>query len=193
MNITVEFIISAADKIQYPAHNLNEYVLSGRSNVGKSSFINTILNRKNVAYTSSQPGKTQTLNFFKINEAFYFVDVPGYGYAKVSKKDREKFGIMIEEYLTTRSNLKSVFLLIDARHKPTEDDILMYDYLKHFNIPVTIIATKIDKIPKTHVNKHIKIIKQTLELEKGDKLISFSSVTKQGFNEVWDLINKMEN
>lgn len=193
MNITVEFIISAADKNQYPAHNLNEYVLSGRSNVGKSSFINTILNRKNVAYTSSQPGKTQTLNFFKINEAFYFVDVPGYGYAKVSKKDREKFGIMIEEYLTTRSNLKSVFLLIDARHKPTEDDILMYDYLKHFNIPVTIIATKIDKIPKTHVNKHIKIIKQTLELEKGDKLISFSSVTKQGFNEVWDLINKMEN
>lgn len=143
MKITsVDFITSAVRRSQYPTDEKPEFLLVGRSNVGKSSFINTLVNRKSVARISSIPGKTQTLNFYLINKSFYLVDVPGYGFAKVSKKLKNKFGIIIEDYLKERDNLKQVFMLVDFRHKPTEDDVLMYNYLKYYNIPVTIIATK---------------------------------------------------
>ena len=174
MNINfnnINLIISAVKKAQYPDTGLTEVALSGRSNVGKSTFINSMIGRKNMARTSQQPGKTQTLNFYNIDEQLIFVDVPGYGYAKVSKVQREKFGKMIEEYITQRENLKLVIQLVDLRHQPTEDDVLMYNYLKHFDIPTLVICTKEDKIAKGKVQKHIKRIKDKLELESGDNII----------------------
>lgn len=189
MNInSVEFVQSAVQKEQYPIDNLPEIVLSGRSNVGKSSFINSILRRKKAAYISSRPGKTQTLNFFKINQQFYFVDVPGYGYAKVSKKDREKFGAMIEEYLVYREQLKLVVLLVDLRHAPSEDDILMYQYLKTYQIPVLVVATKMDKVPKTKRMRHEKEVKRVLEMDHNDVLISYSSDTHEKRDVVLDYL-----
>ena len=173
---------------QYPTDNFDEFLLVGRSNVGKSSFINTLIERKNFARTSSKPGKTQTLNFYLINNSFYLVDVPGYGYASVSKDRQKKFGIMIEEYIKTRHNLRKVFLLIDYRHKPTEDDVIMYDYLKYYNLDVTIIATKYDKISKNGRIKQDKLIKETLKLNEVDNFIPFSTITKKGRNEVLELI-----
>ena len=186
----VDIIISAVEYKQYPETGLPEIALSGRSNVGKSTFINTLISRKKVARTSSKPGKTQTLNFFNIDEQLIFVDVPGYGYAKVSKKQREQFGKMIEQYLTTRKELKCVIQLIDIRHKPTQDDILMYDYLKHFEIPTIIVATKEDKIPKGKVQKHLKIIRETLEIESEDVLISYSSLNKDKTDNIWALLSQ---
>lgn len=186
----VDIIISAVDPKQYPETGLPEIALSGRSNVGKSTFINTLISRKKVARTSSKPGKTQTLNFFNIDEQLIFVDVPGYGYAKVSKKQREQFGKMIEKYLTTRDELKCVIQLVDIRHKPTQDDVLMYNYLKHFEIPTIIIATKEDKIPKGKVQKHLKIIRQTMEVDSEDKLISYSSVKKEKTDNIWALLSQ---
>lgn len=186
----VDIIISAVESKQYPETGLPEIALSGRSNVGKSTFINTLISRKKVARTSSKPGKTQTLNFFNIDEQLIFVDVPGYGYAKVSKKQREQFGKMIEQYLTTRKELKCVIQLIDIRHKPTQDDILMYDYLKHFEIPTIIVATKEDKIPKGKVQKHLKIIRETLEIESEDVLISYSSLNKDKTDNIWALLSQ---
>jgi len=186
----VDIIISAVESKQYPETGLPEIALSGRSNVGKSTFINTLISRKKVARTSSKPGKTQTLNFFNIDEQLIFVDVPGYGYAKVSKKQREQFGKMIEQYLTTRKELKCVIQLIDIRHKPTQDDILMYDYLKHFEIPTIIVATKEDKIPKCKVQKHLKIIRETLEIESEDVLISYSSLNKDKTDNIWALLSQ---
>ncbi|MFY2152403.1 ribosome biogenesis GTP-binding protein YihA/YsxC [Mammaliicoccus sciuri] len=186
----VDIIISAVDPKQYPETGLPEIALSGRSNVGKSTFINTLISRKKVARTSSKPGKTQTLNFFNIDEQLIFVDVPGYGYAKVSKKQREQFGKMIEEYLTTREALRCVIQLVDIRHKPTQDDVLMYNYLKHFEIPTIVIATKEDKIPKGKVQKHLKIIRQTLELDPEDKLISYSSLNKDKTDNIWALLSQ---
>lgn len=180
----VDIIISAVSKEQYPETGLKEIALSGRSNVGKSSFINAICGRKNVARTSSKPGKTITLNFYNADNKFVFVDVPGYGYAKQSKKEREKWGGMIEEYLTERENLSCVVQLIDLRHPPTQDDILMYDFLKHYELPVVIVATKSDKIAKSRLQKHIKIIKEDLELEDGDTIIPFSSVNKEKLPEI---------
>ncbi|PTI60134.1 YihA family ribosome biogenesis GTP-binding protein, partial [Staphylococcus warneri] len=164
----IDLIISAVQEAQYPETDVPEVALSGRSNVGKSSFINSMIGRKNMARTSQQPGKTQTLNFFNIDDQLVFVDVPGYGYAKVSKVQREKFGKMIEEYLTTRQKLLLVIQLVDLRHNPTEDDVLMYNYLKHFDIPTLIICTKEDKIPKGKVQKHLNNIKNKLDLEEGD-------------------------
>lgn len=140
--------IIAVRRSQYPEDNKPEFLLVGRSNVGKSSFINTLIERKNFARTSSKPGKTQTLNFYLVNDAFYLVDVPGYGYASVSKDTQKKFGLMIEEYLKSRENLKHVFMLVDYRHKPTEDDVLMYEFLKYYNLDITIVATKYDKVSK---------------------------------------------
>ncbi|MBG9204930.1 ribosome biogenesis GTP-binding protein YihA/YsxC [Mammaliicoccus sciuri] len=186
----VDIIISAVDPKQYPETGLPEIALSGRSNVGKSTFINTLISRKKVARTSSKPGKTQTLNFFNIDEQLIFVDVPGYGYAKVSKKQREQFGKMIEQYLTTREALRCVIQLVDIRHKPTQDDVLMYNYLKHFEIPTIVIATKEDKIPKGKVQKHLKIIRQTLELDPEDKLISYSSLNKDMTGNIWALLSQ---
>lgn len=189
----VEFTTSAVRRSQYPEGKKPEFLLVGRSNVGKSSFINTLINRKNLARTSSIPGKTQTLNFYLINECFYFVDVPGYGFARVSKKLKNKFGEMIEDYLKERNNLKMVFMIIDFRHKPTEDDILMYDYMKYYNIPVTIIATKSDKVSKNNYDKNLKIIKETFLLSDDDKVIIFSSLKKTGKNEVYEIIEKELN
>ncbi|MBX5335007.1 YihA family ribosome biogenesis GTP-binding protein, partial [Rhodococcus fascians] len=191
MNINpnnINLIISAVKKAQYPDTGLTEVALSGRSNVGKSTFINSMIGRKNMARTSQQPGKTQTLNFYNIDEQLIFVDVPGYGYAKVSKVQREKFGKMIEEYITQRENLKLVIQLVDLRHQPTEDDVLMYNYLKHFDIPTLVICTKEDKIAKGKVQKHIKRIKDKLELEPGDNIISYSSIKNSKQQEIWNCI-----
>ena len=191
MNINfnnINLIISAVKKAQYPDTGLTEVALSGRSNVGKSTFINSMIGRQNMARTSQQPGKTQTLNFYNIDEQLIFVDVPGYGYAKVSKVQREKFGKMIEEYITQRENLKLVIQLVDLRHQPTEDDVLMYNYLKHFDIPTLVICTKEDKIAKGKVQKHIKRIKDKLELESGDNIISYSSIKNSKQQEIWNFI-----
>ena len=174
---------------QYPEDKKCEFLLLGRSNVGKSSFINTLIERKNFARTSSKPGKTQTLNFYLVNKDFYLVDVPGYGFANVSKDIQKKFGIMIEEYLKTRENLKHVFLLVDYRHKPTEDDILMYNFLKYYNLNITVVATKYDKITKNGRAKQDKLIKETLKLEDDESFIPWSTITKKGRTEVLDVIN----
>ena len=173
---------------QYPTDNKPEFLLVGRPNVGKSSFINTMIGRKNYAKTSATPGKTQTLNFYLCNNSFYLVDVPGYGYASVSKATQKKFGLMIEEYLKTRSNLKNVFMIIDGRNKPTENDVLMYNYLKYYNIPVTIIANKYDKITVNNREKTLKNITNILKLNEDDKIIYFSSVNKKGRDEVGKVI-----
>ena len=188
--ISTELFISAVRQSQYPMDKLPEFLIVGRSNVGKSSFVNTIINRKNFARTSSKPGKTQTLNFYLINKDFYLVDVPGYGYAATDKKTQMKFGKMIEDYVANRKELKEVFMLVDFRHKPTEDDELMYKYLKYFNLKVTIIATKIDKISFGQREKYKKVILNTLNLESGDNLILFSSVTKDGKKEVYQRIEQ---
>ena len=176
--------VIATRRSQYPDMGKPEFLLVGRSNVGKSSFINSILSRKNLAYTSSRPGKTQTLNFYAVNNEFYLIDVPGYGYAAVDKKTQAKFGMMIEDYLEKRSELKRVFLLIDFRHKPTEDDLLMYNLLKYYNLPVTVIATKADKVGGSKKQKNLKEILDTLDLVVGDDLVVFSSQTKLGVKEV---------
>ncbi len=174
---------------QYPEDNRPEFLLVGRSNVGKSSFINSLIERKNFARASSKPGKTQTLNFYLVNKSFYLVDVPGYGYAAVNKDKQKKFGLMIEEYLKTRQNLKKVFMLIDYRHKPTEDDVLMYDFLKYYNLDITIVATKYDKITKNNRAKQDKLINDTLGLDEENHFIPFSIITKKGREEVLEIIN----
>ncbi|KOR13461.1 GTP-binding protein [Staphylococcus carnosus] len=186
----IELLISAVKPEQYPETGLEEVALAGRSNVGKSTFINSMIGRKNMARTSQQPGKTQTLNFYNIDDQMIFVDVPGYGYAKVSKKQREQFGKMIEKYITQREQLKVVVQLIDIRHNPTEDDVLMYDFLKYYDLPVLIIATKEDKIAKGKVQKHLKNIKDKLELEEEDTIISYSSVTNKNQHVIWDAIER---
>jgi GTP-binding protein len=185
---SAEIVISAVRPAQYPEGDLPEFALAGRSNVGKSSFINKMLNRKALARTSSKPGKTQTLNFFLINEILYFVDVPGYGYAKVSKKEREAWGKMIETYITSREQLKAVILLVDLRHPPSVDDRTMYDFLKYYEIPVIVVATKADKIPKSKWQKHIKIAKETLEFDPEDTMILFSSETGEGKDKAWSIL-----
>jgi GTP-binding protein len=192
MKVTsAEIVISAVKPEQYPNNNLPEFALAGRSNVGKSSFINKMVNRKNLARTSSKPGKTQTLNFFLINESLYFVDVPGYGFAKVSKKEREAWGKMIETYLTTREQLRAVVLIIDLRHAPTKDDVMMYEFLKHYEIPAVIIATKADKIPRGKWQKHVKVVRETLNVVEGDPVIIFSSETGQGKDEAWAVLQQL--
>lgn len=186
----VELVISAVRPAQYPETELPEFALAGRSNVGKSSFINKLIGRKSMARISSKPGKTQTLNFYKIEEELFFVDVPGYGYAKVSKTEREAWGKMIETYITSREQLRAVIQIVDLRHPPSADDRMMYDFMKHYNIPCIIIATKADKIPKGKWDKHKKIVRETLDMEKGDPLIVFSSETGLGKDEAWKQIEK---
>ena len=183
--------IMATRRSQYPEDGKPEFLLVGRSNVGKSSFINSVLGRKNLAHTSATPGKTQTLNFYNVNNQFYLIDVPGYGYAAVDKKTQSKFGMMIEEYLEKRTELKRVFMLIDFRLKPTEDDLLMYNFLKYYNLPVTVIATKADKVSGSKKEKNLKVILDTLDLVVGDDLIVFSSSTKLGVKEVLNKIDSL--
>lgn len=189
MKITqAEFVISAVSRQQLPTDALPEIALAGRSNVGKSSLINCMISRKNLARTSSVPGKTQHLNYYRINDQLYFVDLPGYGFAKVSKAQRAKWGQIIEGYLLSREHLKLVLHVVDARHPPTADDQAMYEWLQHFDIPTLVVATKIDKIPKTHVPKHLKTVRQTLQLHKQTDLIAFSSETGLGREELWNHI-----
>lgn len=187
---SVELKTMATRISQYPSDNKKEFLLVGRSNVGKSSFINTLINRKNYARTSSKPGKTQTLNFYLVNEEFYLVDVPGYGYASVSKETQHKFGMMIEEYLKNRKNLQRVFMLIDYRHKPTEDDLLMFNFLKYYNLPVSVVATKYDKVKTSSREKQDRIINNFFDLKEKDNIIFFSSITKKGKDEVYKNIEE---
>ncbi len=185
-----EFVISAVKPHQYPEDALPEIALAGRSNVGKSSLINKLMLRKNLARTSSQPGKTQQLNYYRVNDMVYLVDFPGYGYAKVSKTQREQFGEMIELYIREREPLKLQLLVIDIRHEPTKLDVQMYQWLKHFEIPTCIVATKADKIPRSKWDKHIKIIKKTLEADPRDPVVLFSSETGLGREELWATIGE---
>lgn len=187
---SVDLVISAVRRSQYPTDELPEYLLVGRSNVGKSSFINTLINRKNYARTSATPGKTQTINFYLVNEEFYLVDAPGYGFAALSKAKQRKFGLMMEDYLQNRPNLKQVFMLVDFRHKPTKDDIMMYDFLKHYKIPVTIVATKTDKIGVTSHQKQKNNLLNDLKVIESDEFVMFSNVTKLGKNEIYEKIEK---
>lgn len=186
-----EIVISAVGPKQYPNDALPEIALAGRSNVGKSSLINKLIARKNLARTSSKPGKTQTLNFYKIKGEktdLLFVDLPGYGFAKVSKQIKEQWGRMIEEYLSRREQLKAVIQVVDLRHPPTQDDRNMYDWLKHYGIHTIVVATKADKIPRGKWQKHLKVVKEELEMEKGDDLVVFSAETGQGKDEVWKAV-----
>lgn len=186
----VELVISAVRPEQYPNEGFPEFALAGRSNVGKSSFINKMINRKSMARTSSKPGKTQTLNFYKIEEALYFVDVPGYGFARVSKREREAWGQMIETYFTGREELCAVLQIVDLRHPPTKDDIMMYDFLKHYEIPCIVVATKADKIPRGKWEKHATVMRKNLDLVKEDEIIIFSSETGEGKDKVWKSLSK---
>ena len=181
--------IVAVRASQYPTDNRSEFLLCGRSNVGKSSFINSLLGRKNYAHTSSKPGKTQTLNFYLCNDNFYLVDVPGYGYAAVSKEQQRKFGLMIEEYIKSRENLKAVFLLVDFRHKPDQNDVLMYNYLKYYEIPTIIVATKYDKVKEKEKDKLYKLLVETLNVQEEDNVVLFSSITKKGREEIYNLLS----
>lgn len=190
----VEMVMSAVSATQYPTDGKPEIALVGRSNVGKSSLTNTLINRKNFARTSSQPGKTQTLNFYNVEDQLYFVDVPGYGYAKVSKKQREAFGHMIEEYITSRKQLRGVISLVDARHDPSDDDISMYEWLHYYNIPILVVATKADKISRSRFNKYESNIKRTLGFDEEDSDFQFFSLeTKYGKDEVWQWIEARLN
>jgi GTP-binding protein len=185
-----EFVISAVGPDQYPPDALPEIALAGRSNVGKSSLINRMINRKNLARTSSTPGKTQTLNYYRINEALYFVDFPGYGFAKVSKSMREQWGKMIERYLLEREPLKLVMQIIDLRHPPSKDDQAMYEWLLHYGVPICVVATKADKIPKGKWPAHLKVVKETLHMDPTHPLVLFSSESGLGKDELWGIIEK---
>ncbi len=185
-NASLETVCGITSKL--PENQLPEVAFAGKSNVGKSSLINVLMNRKSLARTSSQPGKTQTINFYNVNQELYIVDLPGYGYAKVSKSVSEKWGPMIENYLHTSRQLRMVFLLIDLRHPPTKNDVQMYRWILSNGFSPVIIATKADKIKRSQLPKHLKILKETLRVIEGVPVIPFSSVTKAGRDEIWDLI-----
>ncbi|MCT4612334.1 MAG: ribosome biogenesis GTP-binding protein YihA/YsxC [Clostridia bacterium] len=178
-------------KSQFPETGLPEIAFAGKSNVGKSSLINSMMYRKSLARTSSDPGKTRTINFYNIENDLYFVDLPGYGYAKVSKKEREKWGKFIEDYLKERETLRTVLLLIDIRHEPGANDIQMYDWLAYYDFNVVVIATKKDKIKRSQLQKHLSGIRKGLNMRKDDIIIPFSSETKEGRDELWDLIENL--
>ncbi|AJS57490.1 ribosome biogenesis GTP-binding protein YihA/YsxC [Paenibacillus sp. IHBB 10380] len=183
-----EFVISAVSPDQYPEDALPEIALAGRSNVGKSSLINKMINRKNLARTSSTPGKTQQLNYYRINDEVYFVDFPGYGFAKVSKVQRLAWGAMIEKYLLEREPLKLLLLVVDLRHPPSKDDVIMYDWVSHYDLPICVVATKADKIPRSRWAKQIKQMKECLSLRVDHPLVLFSSDTGLGKDELWSII-----
>lgn len=174
-----------------PKNDLPEIAFLGKSNVGKSSLINTLMQRKSLARTSQAPGKTQTINYYKVNDSLYFVDLPGYGYAKVSQELRQKWGKMIEKYITTSPTLKLICLLVDIRHEPTENDKLMYDWIKYHGYKVLLILTKADKLKRSVLNKHIKMIEKALKVADEDMIVAFSSESKQGREEVYEIISNM--
>ena len=173
---------------QYPNDDLPEIAFAGRSNVGKSSFINTMINRTNLARTSGKPGKTRTINFYIINENFRLVDLPGYGYAQVSKTEKEKWGHIIEEYLTERENLREIILIVDIRHEPSEQDLMMYNWIKSFGYKGFVIATKADKISKSRFQKHVNIIKKKLEIEDTSLILPYSSDNKVNKEKAWQVL-----
>lgn len=184
-----EFIISAVGPKQYPEGNQPEIALAGRSNVGKSSLINRLINRKNLARTSAKPGKTQTLNYYHINKEFYFVDLPGYGFARVPKSVKDQWSKFVEQYLSKRQQLQVVLQLVDLRHPPSKEDIAMFDWLGHFDIPRIVVATKADKVSRGQWQKHLKIIREDMKVPKDDvPLILFSSETGLGKEELWELL-----
>lgn len=188
-NVSLETVIGVTSQI--PENQMMEIAFAGKSNVGKSSLINALMNRKSLARTSAQPGKTQTINFYNINDDLYFVDLPGYGYAKVSEQEKAKWGKMIEKYLHQSKMLKAVFLLIDIRHEPSANDKQMYEWILSNGYKPIIIATKLDKINRSQIQKHVKMVKQGLGVDKDTIVIPFSSETKQGREEVYDLIDNM--
>lgn len=183
-----DFICSAVTLNQYPEDKVFEVAFVGRSNVGKSSLINTLTNRRKLVKVSGVPGKTRLINFFLINNKYNFVDLPGYGYAKVSKTEKAKWGKIMEEYLVNRENLEKIILLLDSRHKPTADDVLMYEWINHYNIEPVIVATKIDKLKRSEINKNLKVIRDTLNLSKDQKIFQFSSLKKSGIEELLEEI-----
>lgn len=166
-----------------------EVAFAGKSNVGKSSLINSLMNRKALARTSGQPGKTQTLNFYLVNDTIYLVDLPGYGYAKVSRESQEKWGDFIDAFLKNSKQIKAVFLLVDIRHEPSENDVQMYEWIKYHGFRPIVIATKMDKLNRSQIQKHVNIIKKKLEMEKDEIVIPFSSSTKQGRDDIWNVID----
>lgn len=185
-SVNLETVCGVSSKL--PENSLPEFAFAGKSNVGKSSLINALINRKAYARTSSQPGKTQTINFYNVNDRLYYVDLPGYGYARVSVSAKEKWGKMIEGYLQKSQVLKMVFLLIDIRHEPSANDRMMYDWIIYNGYQPVIIATKLDKINRSQIQKHVKMLRQGLGMDKDGILIPFSAETKQGREEIWDLI-----
>lgn len=188
-NVSLETVIGVTSKI--PENQMPEIAFAGKSNVGKSSLINALMNRKSLARTSAQPGKTQTINFYNINNALYFVDLPGYGYAKVSLKAKEKWGKMVEKYLKKSKQLKAVFLLIDIRHEPSANDRQMYQWILSNGYQPIIIATKMDKINRSQLQKHVKMVREGLDVAKDTIVIPFSAVSKQGRDEIYALIDDM--
>ena len=188
--VSLEKVCGVTSKL--PENDKMEVAFAGKSNVGKSSLINALMNRKALARTSSQPGKTQTINFYNINDAMYLVDLPGYGYAKVSQSEKEKWGKLIERYLQGSQMLKAVFLLIDIRHEPSANDKMMYDWIVSNGYEPIIIATKLDKIKRSQVQKQIKILRMGLGMSKEGVLIPFSAETKQGRDEIWELIDTLQ-
>lgn len=188
-NVSLDIVCGVTSKL--PSTNRPEVAFAGKSNVGKSSLINGLMNRKSLARTSAQPGKTQTINFYNVNDAIYLVDLPGYGYARVSPGEKEKWGKMIEQYLHTSKDLKAVFLLIDIRHEPSANDCQMYEWIVHNGYEPIIIATKLDKLKRSQVQKHVKMIKDGLKLRPGSVVIPYSAETKQGREEIWALIDEL--
>ena len=188
-NVELEIVCGVTSKI--PDTDLPEVAFAGKSNVGKSSLINGLMNRKSLARTSSQPGKTQTINFYNINSLMYLVDLPGYGYAKVSEAEKKKWGKMIENYLHPSKQLKAVFLLIDIRHEPSANDKMMYEWIVYQGYDPIIVATKLDKIKRSQIQKSVKMVKEGLNVKPGTKVIPFSAVTKQGREEIWELMDEL--
>ena len=188
-NVSLDIVCGITSKL--PDTGRPEIAFAGKSNVGKSSLINGLLNRKALARTSSQPGKTQTINFYNVNDFMYLVDLPGYGYARVTPAEKEKWGKMIENYLHTSHNLKAVFLLIDIRHDPSANDRQMYEWILHNGYEPIIIATKLDKLKRSQVQKNLKAIREGLQLKKGTTVIPYSAETKQGREEIWELIESL--
>lgn len=185
-NVNLETVCGITSTI--PDNMLDEVAFAGKSNVGKSSLINALMNRKSYARISATPGKTQTINFYNINEEMYLVDLPGYGYAKVSEKEKVQWGKLIERYLNGSTQLKAIFLLIDIRHEPSANDKMMYSWIVEQGFQPIIIATKLDKLKRSQIQKHVKMVREGLDLVPGTKIIPFSSTTKQGRDEIWELI-----
>lgn len=188
-NVALETVCGITSKL--PENTRPEVAFAGKSNVGKSSLINALMNRKSLARTSSQPGKTQTINFYNVNDSIYFVDLPGYGYARTSEHVKEQWGKMVENYLHRSRQLKAVFLLIDIRHKPSENDCIMYEWIKTHGYQPIIIATKLDKINRSQIQKQVKILRETLRAEKNVRVVLFSATTKQGREEIYEIIEEI--